>query len=76
MSKPCDPNGLRLLGAAIRERRVAIDLSQEQLAERIGCHRNYVGYVERGEYNPSYASLRRFAAGFKCAVSELIRPAD
>ena len=72
----CDPVSLRRLGAAIRDRRIAMDLSQEQLAERIGCHRNYVGYVERGEHTPSYGLLRRFATGFKCTVSEMISPAD
>ena len=76
MSIPCDPKYLRLLGAAMRERRVAMGLSQEKFAERIGCHRNYVGYVERGEHTPSYGLLRAFADGVNCPVSELISPAD
>jgi len=76
MRKTSEKRALRRLGDVIRARRVAAGLSQEKLAEQIGCHRNYVGYIERGEYNVTYGMLRRLAAGFGCGVSDLVRPAD
>ena len=51
MSSRRIPEHRRCLGTAIRKRRLALTLSQEQLAELADCHRNYVGNVERGEQN-------------------------
>lgn len=60
------------LGAAIRERRRAIGLSQELLAERIDCHRNYVGTIERGEQNITFDLLVRFAKALDTSLGEII----
>ncbi|WP_222847188.1 helix-turn-helix domain-containing protein [Pontiella desulfatans] len=62
----------KMLGSAIRERRLELDVSQEKLAELVGVHRNYVGKVERGEQNLTIESLVRFADTFKCRPSELL----
>jgi transcriptional regulator with XRE-family HTH domain len=63
------------LGAVIRTRRLSLYLSQEKLAERVDCHRNYVGKVERGEQNLTLDMLVRFAMGLQCRASELLREA-
>jgi transcriptional regulator with XRE-family HTH domain len=60
------------LGAAIRDRRRAIGLSQEKLAERIECHRNYVGTVERGEQNVTFDLLVRFAKALETSLGTII----
>lgn len=65
----------RQIGAAIRRRREELALSQEELAEAIDCHRNYVGLVERGEHNVSIEMIARFAEAFKCRASDIIREA-
>lgn len=60
------------LGLAIRRRRDEMDVSQEGLAEIIGCHRNYVGYLERGEQNVTIDMLSRVAKALRCTVKDLI----
>jgi transcriptional regulator with XRE-family HTH domain len=46
-----------LLGAAIRERRSSLQISQEELAVRAGLHRTYLSDVERGARNPSIKTI-------------------
>tara|TARA_B100000508_G_scaffold135039_1_gene126372 strand:+ start:206 stop:430 length:225 start_codon:yes stop_codon:yes gene_type:complete len=62
---------LQQLGARVVSLRKARGLSQEQLAERCGLHRTYVGGIERGERNVSIANLDRLAAAFDMTLSEL-----
>ncbi len=58
-------------GQRVRKLRKARSLSQEQLAELTGFHRNYVGMVERGERNPSLGHVEVFANVFGMSLSEL-----
>ena len=64
------------LGFAVRELRRARGLSQDELAARSGMHRTYVGGIERGRRNPTYASLARLARGLGVRPWELLRRAD
>jgi len=50
------------LGRAIRRHRVAVDLSQEDLAECAWLQRNYIGLVERGDRTVTVDALARIAA--------------
>ena len=63
------------LGEAIRTRRVAMNVSQEKLAELLDVHRNYVGKIERGEQNITINSLCRFSELFHCKLSDLMSDA-
>ena len=65
------PEERRRLGAAIRKRRVALGYSQERLAERIKCHRNYVGCIERGEQSVTFDMFARFAQALGCKMAVL-----
>ncbi|MBF4490069.1 helix-turn-helix transcriptional regulator [Psychrobacter sp. N25K4-3-2] len=58
-------------GQRIRELRKARNLSQEQLAELTGFHRNYIGMIERGERNPALVNIEIFANAFGLNLSEL-----
>ena len=58
-------------GQRIRELRKARSLSQEQLAELTGFHRNYIGMIERGERNPALVNIEIFANTFEISLSEL-----
>lgn len=66
----------RALGAAVRERRRELGLTQEQLSLAAQLHQRWISNVESGVRNPSYASLRRLAAGLDVPTSELIRRAE
>jgi putative transcriptional regulator len=52
----------------VRER---AGMSRNQLADAVGVHYQTVGYLERGEYNPSLALALRIAAVFDRSVEEL-----
>lgn len=51
------------------------NLSQEELAHRSDHHRNYIGFLERGERCPNVATLERIAAALETKVSEILREA-
>lgn len=63
---------LTQFGQRIRELRLAQGISQEQLAEKTGFHRTYIGMIERGERNLSLANIGTLAKYFEMSVSELL----
>ncbi len=60
------------LGRAVRELRARRGLSQEELGNRAGLHRNYVGAIERGEINPTFRVLLKIEQGLALPLSEII----
>ena len=63
-----------LFGQALRKAREEQKLSQEELANRAGLHRTYIGQVERGERNISIDNLEHLAHAVGLAAWEMIRP--
>ena len=59
----------------VRSRRFLLSLTQEQLAEKVDFHVNYIGGIERAERNPSLTSLVALAKGLECSVKDLL-PTD
>lgn len=45
------------VGRFLRRHRLDLGLSQVAMAEELGCHRTYVGSIERGERNLTLQSL-------------------
>lgn len=64
-------DNLLAAGREIRRHREAAGLSQEQLAERAGLHRNYIGLMERGQRNAALTTLLSIAAALDLSLSEL-----
>ena len=59
-------------GQIIRDLRKRKGLSQEDLADRSGLHRNAVGLLERGERTPSIETLFALSHGLGIKASTLI----
>jgi len=59
------------LGQRIAELRRARKLTQEQLAEAVGCSVEFISLVERGVNAPSVAGLEKFAKVLSIEVKEL-----
>lgn len=59
-------------GNRVRELRTQRNWSQEELAEKAGFHRTYIGMVERAERNLSLTNVEVFAKTFEMSVSELL----
>ena len=64
---------LRSFGKKLRGFRESAGLSQEQLAELSGLHRNYIGGMERGERNPTIISLERVSKALGISLSKLFK---
>ena len=64
------------LGRAVRDLRAGRGISQEDLAHLSGMHRTYLGGIERGERNVSYANLKRLARALEVPASQLLAQAE
>ena len=58
---------------AVKSRREALGLTQEDLADRAGIHRTYLSDVERGARNICLINIERVAAALVLPTSELFR---
>jgi DNA-binding XRE family transcriptional regulator len=55
----------------IAELRLSADLSRVELAQRVGVNPQTIGYLERGEYNPSLALAFRLADLFDLTIEQI-----
>ena len=60
------------LAENIRRYRRSKNLSQEQLADKCGLHRTYIGSVERGERNATLSTLEVLAEALSVSIPELL----
>jgi len=71
--KPSQCQLVAIFAANVRRHRQALGLSQEELAERAGVHRTYVGMVERCEKNVTIYNIQRIAEALQVAPDILLR---
>jgi transcriptional regulator with XRE-family HTH domain len=64
------------LGRALRSLRQQRDLSQEELGNQTGIHRNYIGGIERGERSPTVAAVTALADALGVSLVELFQQAE
>jgi len=65
-----------LLGAAIRDHRKRLGLTQQELADKIELSPNFIGTVERGEEHLSMGSLEQIAAALGVGIGVLFQEFD
>lgn len=63
---------MQRIGAKIKELRLEKGLSQEELAEKSGVDRTFIGGLERGERNVSVLTLCEIAKALQQQVINLI----
>ncbi|PSB34848.1 helix-turn-helix domain-containing protein [Chlorogloea sp. CCALA 695] len=63
---------LAALGQLVKQRRVALKISQEELGLRANLDRTYISGVERGLRNPSLTALTSLASGLGITVANLL----
>lgn len=63
---------LNNLGNRIREERIRARLTQEKLAEIVGCNESYIGQIERGAKNPSLEIIVNIANALNVTVDYLL----
>jgi transcriptional regulator with XRE-family HTH domain len=71
-----DRTYLQQFGLHLKLLRVKCGLSQEQVAERAGMHRTFVGLLERGESGISVERLPDLAEALDVAPAELLPPSS
>jgi len=62
---------LKQFGNKVREERLKKGLSQEDLAEKAGVHRTYVGMIERAEKNITLRNIQKVAKALDLPMSDL-----
>ena len=55
----------------IKELRARYDLTQEELADKVGITRQTLLYLEKGKYNPSLLLAHRIARALNSTIDEV-----
>ena len=57
----------------VKKERLKRNLSQEDLAVRVGVHRTYIGMIERAEKNITLKNIEKIASALKIKIYELFK---
>ncbi len=60
-----------MLRTRIKEFRARYDLTQEDLARKVGVRRETIVFLEKGKYNPSLRLAHNVAEALKTTIEEL-----
>jgi len=56
----------------IKKYRGEVGMTQEDLSEKVGVSRVYIGYVEQGRNTPSLEILEKIAKALKVRLSDIV----
>ncbi|MBD2300986.1 helix-turn-helix domain-containing protein [Nostoc sp. FACHB-190] len=60
-------------GKRVKEQRLYRGMSQEELAEKAGLHRTYIGMIERGEKNITLLNIEKISKALEMKIDELLK---
>lgn len=60
----------------IKELRISSNLTQSELAVRIGLNQSAIGKYERGELEPSISTLKSLSKIFECSIDYILCNSD
>lgn len=63
----------KVLGKKIQKQRKVLGYTQEELGDKVGISRAYMGYIEQGRYAPSLEVLEKIAKALKSPISGFFR---
>ena len=66
-------NQLKLFGKRVKELRKKNNLTQEQLAEKIGVYQKQIGNIETGVCFTTFQTLEKLAQVFNVEIEELFK---
>ena len=61
---------IQLFGKTVRHFRNLLNISQEELADRAGFHRTYIGQLERSERNPAFKNIVTLCQALRVPLTE------
>jgi transcriptional regulator with XRE-family HTH domain len=62
---------LKRFGEQVKKKRRLAGYSQEQFAEKLGIHRTYMSFIERGMRNPSLIMIFKISRALKLKLPEI-----
>lgn len=65
-----------IFGQRVKNERLKQGLSQEQLAEKAGLHRTYIGMIERAEKNITLINIEKLAKALEMSPDALLKEID
>ena len=71
-SRSFEPKSAAAFGRVLREQRLALGVSQEDLAHRANLERAHVGRIERGENQPTLWVILKLAEGLGVKPGALV----
>jgi len=63
----------KIFSSNVRKYRIKQNLSQEELAEKAGVHRTYIGSVERGERNITINVMEKISIALEIPITDLFK---
>lgn len=73
VSMTIDERFLASFGTTLASLRKQKGITQEELADAVGLHRTYIGFIEQGKRNPSIANINKIAKALGISLKELFK---
>ena len=64
------------VGHSIRVRRAVLEISQGELAEKVGISQGFLSLLEQGKRSLDLDLLERIASALQCPINQLLPPEE